>query len=228
MALQQRDHGAGDADRRKERVAVAIADLPDDGGVKPSEVTRAEAGGKLHDPAHRLEGRRPQPGRRGVRAPEQFRVAERSVDRRDYALQQSSRLAGIAGGWDGLRELHPTILIMYAEERQTKQQVQVVAAWSIAADLGCKSQERSVERVIVGTPGGMYPSTNPVAVCNASSLLKCPAVGRNRPPVEPADHLVEVEPVAVFADWRREFGVTLPPLGDRGTGDAREPSYLRL
>ena len=65
---QQCGHGAGDAGRRADHVAV-YADFPHEGVTKPPEVTGKEARGKLHDFAHRLECARPQPGRRGVRAP---------------------------------------------------------------------------------------------------------------------------------------------------------------
>ena len=140
VACQQCDHGAGDAGRRADRVA-AYADLPHEGGTKPPEVTGKEARGKLHDFAHRLERERPQPGRWGVRAPEQVRVAERPVDCRNHTPQQPSRVAGIAGGRDGARQLHPAVLVVQAEERQAKQQVQIVAAGRVTADLGSKRQE---------------------------------------------------------------------------------------
>lgn len=113
---------------RVERVGAAFADFLYDGGTKPPEVTWKKAGGKLDNSAHRLKSNRPQPGRRGVRAIKQFRVTERPVDRRDYAPQQRSRVTGIAGWWDTPRQLYPAVLIMQAEERQAKQQVQVVAA----------------------------------------------------------------------------------------------------
>ena len=226
VAGQQRDHGAGDAGRRAERVAAASQTSRTNGGTKPPEVTGKEACGEFHDSAHRLESKRPQPGRRGVRALEQVRVAERPVDCRNYTPQQPSRVAGIAGGRDGPRQLHPAVLVVQAEERQAKQQVQIVAAWRVTADLGSKRQERPEERVRIRTLGGTQPPPDPIAICSVSGLIRCPAAGRNRPPVEPADHVVEVEPIAVPTDRRREVGVPLAPLGDRGSCDACERGYL--
>jgi hypothetical protein len=140
MCGQQCDHGTGDAGWRADRVAV-YANFPHEGVTKPPEVTGKEARGKLHDFAHRLERARPQPGRWGVRAPEQVRVAERLIDFRNHMQQQPPRVAGIAGGRDGPRQLHPAVPVVQAEERQAEQQVQVITAGRVTADLGTKRQE---------------------------------------------------------------------------------------
>ena len=95
VAGQQGDHGAADAGRRADRVAV-YAGLPQEGGTKPPEVTGKQARRNLQYLAHRFKSKRPQPGQRGIRALEQVRVAERPVDCRNYTPQQPSRGAGIA------------------------------------------------------------------------------------------------------------------------------------
>ena len=140
VAGQQGDHGAGDAGWRADRVA-APADLLQEGGTKPAEVTGQQARGKLHDHAHRLKGKRPQPGRRDSLTPEHVRIAERPVDCGNDTPQQPPRVAGIARRRGGEFQLCPAVLVVHAEERQADQQVQIVAAWRVTADLRSKCVE---------------------------------------------------------------------------------------
>ena len=140
VAGQQGDHGAGDADRRADRVA-ASADLLQEGGTKSAEVTGKQTRGKLYDHAHRLESKRSQPGRRGSLAPQHVRIAERPVDCDNDTPQQPPRVAGIARRRDGEFQLCPAVLVVHAEERQADQQVQIVTAWRVTADLRSKRVE---------------------------------------------------------------------------------------
>ena len=123
------------------QIGRRYADLLHEDGTKPSEVAGAQAGGKLDGLAYRLECVRPQPGRWGVPAPEQVWVAERAVDGRDYLPQQLPRIAGIADGRDGARQLRPAVLVVQAEERQTEQQVQIIAVERVTADPGSEHLE---------------------------------------------------------------------------------------
>jgi hypothetical protein len=60
------------------------------------------------------------PGRWGVRAAEQVRVAQRRVDRRYHAPQQASRVSEIADGRDLPDQLRPAVLVVQAQERKAE------------------------------------------------------------------------------------------------------------